>query len=186
MLLSLVSMLWCIQLATTLPMMDKSKNSIKKLDSKPDTILDNMTDLKFVSTEPTVRRKNNELLKHGLTADYDQYYDDYEAPIITIRFKRETAAEDNTEEKVNEDSEAKVDETSNDTSASRTESHKNVAENEKNMLLKRNSNANKGIRDNGTNASPNNKRKGRNGRKKSNRSLRKSLRRRRRRLQNKI
>merc|ERR1719468_140648 len=32
-------------------------------------------------------RKNNELLKHLLPAE-DEFYDDYDAPIITIRFRR--------------------------------------------------------------------------------------------------
>ena len=69
------------------PRVDRSRNMIRKTTEINREILDNDTDRKL-KTVTEVVRKNNELLKDNLPEDYEDMYEDYNAPIINIRFKR--------------------------------------------------------------------------------------------------
>ena len=188
------------------PSIDQSRNAIKKGDAAAKSaskITDNMTNRNLNGGDMvnTRIRKNNELLKHILPAD-DEFYDDYDAPIITIRFRRSALMQkmlssvsrqvrqtENEEDYSDiEDAENDV-EISNDTSddqsgvgSSANDKIENLRDNEKNMLVKHRGNE-FNSRDNGTNEVRRHRR--RNG-KKSNRALRRSLRKSRRRQKNKV
>lgn len=69
------------------PSVDRSKNMIRKNTEINREILDNDTDRK-VAKVISIVRKNNELLKDNLPDDYEDMYEDYNAPIINIRFRR--------------------------------------------------------------------------------------------------
>ena len=69
------------------PSVDRSRNMIRKSTEINREILDNDTDRK-VAKVVSVVRKNNELLKDNLPDDYEDMYEDYNAPIINIRFRR--------------------------------------------------------------------------------------------------
>ncbi len=186
------------------PSIDQSRNAIKKGDAAAKSaskITDNMTNrnLNGGDMANTRIRKNNELLKHILPAD-DEFYDDYDAPIITIRFRRsallhkmligsrQARQADNSEEDYSDDIENDENdvEISNDTSDNQSgvsnDKIENLRDNEKNMLVKHRGNE-FNSRDNGTNEVRRHRR--RNG-KKSNRALRRSLRKSRRRQKNKV
>ena len=183
---------------------DKSRNAIRKMEAenaRTASFMDNMTEQKNEPSSFGRKRKNNELLKHNLAADYDEFYDDYEAPIITIRFRRslfggvEIVKRETVENEISNDtSEISNDtsEISNDTSEiSNDSSVKSVQkaplpDASKNMLVKNRGNE-INIRNNGTNAVKRRNRRMRNGKnKKSNRALRRSLRKSRRRQKNKV
>ena len=189
------------------PSIDQSRNAIKKGDAAAKSaskITDNMTNrnLNGNNMANTRIRKNNELLKHLLPAE-DEFYDDYDAPIITIRFRRSALLQkmlgsgssrqvrqadiddDDYSDMKDEENEVEI---SNDTSDNQTgisnanDRTENLRENEKNMLVKHRSNE-FNSRDNGTNQVRRHRR--RNG-KKSNRALRRSLRKSRRRQKNRV
>ena len=169
---------------------DKSRNAIRKMEAenaRTASFMDNMTEQKNEPSSFGRKRKNNELLKHNLAADYDEFYDDYEAPIITIRFRRslfgnvDIVKRETVENEISND----TSEISNDSSV-KTVQKAPLPDASKNMLVKNRGNE-INIRNNGTNAVKRRNRRMRNGKnKKSNRALRRSLRKSRRRQKNKV
>ena len=93
------------------PSVDRSKNMIRKNTEINREILDNDTDRK-VAKVISIVRKNNELLKDNLPDDYEDMYEDYNAPIINIRFRRAMEAVktklENSEMEVEEEEEEEV------------------------------------------------------------------------------
>ena len=183
--LFLTSLLVCSALA--LPV-DPSRNAFRKSDPAPRVILDNDTAMKM-ELEPLVVKKNSQLLKDGLADDYDEeMYDDLNAPIIDIRFKRAAAvkeAEQPTAAGLGETTKATASPEETTEAAASLEEPTEMEDGDLKNIMEKTEDAEKEVRlvDNKTNTL----RRSRKG-KKSNRSLRKSNRRKnqRKRLRNRL